>query len=171
MSTIRKGIETFLQNRKDHSPFLIPLWSTDLESQFLVHPWSVEVQEGAKCWTDGEEEWAAHRWPYKAGSDPYYKDKPLKFNPASHISRVGSTWWNWKTKRSVAVAFDIDMEDDGHASTTNTVTEKQLDGVVGRLKEIQLSDQLAARASMSTSSSVKGSRQKQGTTMSTRRLH
>ena len=136
MSTIRKGIETFLQNRKDHSPFLIPLWSTDLESQFLVHPGSVEVQEGAKCWTDGEEEWAAHRWPYKAGSDPYYKDKPLKFNPASHISRVGSTWWNWKTKRSVAVAFDIDMEDDGHASTTNTVTEKQLDGVVGRLKEI-----------------------------------
>ncbi len=136
MSTIREGVEIFLRNREAASPFLIPRWTPDLESQLLVHPGSVETEPDSECWTDGEEEWAPHRWPYKAGTDPNYRDKPLKFSPAAHLSRVGSTWWNWKTRRSVAVAYDIDMEDDGHAPTTTTVTEKELEGVVTRLKEL-----------------------------------
>lgn len=139
MSTIRKGIESFLKAREDHSPYLIPRWSVELESQFLVHPGSVESDEeeedGTKCWTDGREEWANHRWPYKAGSEPHYKDKLLRFDPSVHLSRVGSTWWNWVKKQSVAVAFDIDMEGE-HAPSTNTVTENQLSGVVERLKKL-----------------------------------
>jgi len=135
MSSIRKGIETFLEAHKSESPFLIERWSVDLESQFLVHPGSNEVEEGSNVWTDGEQEWCNHRWPYKAGSDPFYKDKNLRFDPSVHLTRIGSTWWNWKTKRSVAVAFDIDME-EGHAPSTTTVTEKQLAGVVKRLEAL-----------------------------------
>lgn len=133
MSSIRKGVESFLAAREDESPYLIPRWSVDLESQFLVHPGNNEVEEGSSIWTDGSEEWCNHRWPYKAGSNPSYRDKPLRFNPVTHMTRIGSTWWDWKAKRSVAVAFDIDMEGDGHAATTTTVTEKQLAGVVDRL--------------------------------------
>ena len=135
MSTIRKGIETFLLARQGDSPYLIERWSPQLESQFLVHPGSNEVEEGSNVWTDGKQEWCNHRWPYRAGSDPDYKDKTLRFDPAVHLSRIGSTWWNWVTKRSVAVAFDIDME-EGHAPSTTTVTEKQLEGVVARLKQL-----------------------------------
>ena len=136
MSTIRKGIHQFLKSRKASSPFLIERWSPDLESQFLVHEGNVEVEPGSNAWTDGSETWAHHRWPYKAGSSPYYKDKPLKFSPGAHMNRIGSTWWSWKTKKSVAVAFDIDMEGDGHAATTTTVTESELEAVAERLKQL-----------------------------------
>ena len=136
MSTIRKGIQDFLTARKAESPFLINLWSPALESQFLVHPGSVETEENAKCWTDGEEVWAAHRWPYSPGSNPNYSDKPLNFSPGNHLSRIGSTWWNWETKESVAVTYDIDVSGDGHAETTNTVTETELEAVVERLKKL-----------------------------------
>ena len=135
MSTIREGIQAFLAANRDESPFLIDRWSVDLESQFLVHPGSQETEEGSNVWTDGSEEWCHHRWPYKAGSDPYYKDRPLRFNTRAHLARIGSTWWNWKTKRSVAVAFDIDMADE-HAPSTTTVTETELEGVVARLKQL-----------------------------------
>lgn len=135
MSTIREGVVSFLSAREDHSPFLVPRWSPELETQYLVHPGTQEVEEGSKCWTDGREQWANHRWPYKANSDPHYKDRPLTFNPAVHMARIGSTWWNWVNKESVAVAFDIDMEGE-HAASTTTVTEKELEGVVERLKQL-----------------------------------
>lgn len=136
MANIRDGITTFLTSRTDASPFLIPKWSKELESQYLVHPGTVETEENSKTWTGDGQTWSNHRWPYQAGSTPNYKDKPLKFSPGEHLSRVGTTWWNWVTKKSVAVAFDIDMEGDGHAATTNTVTETELAGVVERLKAL-----------------------------------
>lgn len=135
MSTIRKGIESFLSARKDESPYLIPRWSPELETQFNVHPGNQETEEGSKIYTDGSEEWCNHRWPFKANSSPFYKDRPLRFDPRAHLTRVGSTWWNWVTKRSVAVAFDIDMTDE-HAPSTTTVTETELDAVVERLKQL-----------------------------------
>jgi len=135
MSTIREGITSFLRAREADSPYLIPRWSVELESQFLVHPGSAETEEGSKVWTDGEQEWSNHRWPYKAGSNPSYRDKTLRFDPSTHVSRVGTTWWNWEKKRSIAVAFDIDMEGD-HAPSTTTVTDTELDAVVDRLKKL-----------------------------------
>lgn len=135
MSTIRKGIETFLTARKADSPYLITRWSPDLESQINVHPGSQETEEGSKIYTDGSEEWCNHRWPSKANSSPYYKDRPLRYDPRAHVTRVGSTWWNWVTKRSVAIAFDIDME-EGHTPSTTTVTETELDAVVARLRQL-----------------------------------
>lgn len=136
MSTIRQGIQDFLKSREAESPFLIPLWSKELESQFLVHEGNVETEDDTKCWTDGEETWAAHRWPYNARNDPNYTDRTITFSPGSHLSKIGSTWWDWEKKESVAVSFDIDVSDDGHAETTNTVTETELEDVVERLKKL-----------------------------------
>lgn len=135
MSTIRKGISSFLAARREDSPYLIDRWSADLETQYNVHPGNHETEDGSKVWTDGSEEWSNHRWPYKAGSAPYYKDQPLRFDPRAHLTRIGSTWWNWVTKRSVAVAFDIDIEGE-HAPSTTTVTNTELASVVERINKL-----------------------------------
>lgn len=135
MSTIREGIQSFLTAHRNDSPFLIDRWSVDLESQFLVHPGCQETEEGSNVWTDGSQEWCNHRWPSQANSTPRYSDRTLRFDPRVHLSRIGSTWWNWKTCRSVAVAFDIDMEGE-HALSTVTVTETELKAVVEKLKRL-----------------------------------
>jgi len=100
-----------------------------------VHPGYTPVEGKVNTWTDGEQTWSHHRWPYKAGVSPQYRDKRLTYDPAAHVHRVGSTWWNWKTLRSVGVAFDIDMEGE-HAASTTTVSETELDAIVERLKKL-----------------------------------
>jgi hypothetical protein len=132
MSSIREGITKFLQARQGESPYLIPLWSPDLESQFIVHAGSCGVEGATDTWTDNSEIWFHHRWPYKAGTNPNYSDRKLTFSPGAHLRRFGSTWWNFKTKRSVAVAFDIDLEGE-HAQSTTTVTQEQLDDLIEKL--------------------------------------
>jgi hypothetical protein len=104
----------------------------DMESQFIVHKGSAPVEDAHDTWTDGSETWFPHRWPYKSGTAPYYKEKSLTFSPGTHLRRFGSTWWNFKTKRSVAVAFDIDLEGE-HAKSTTTVTQEQLDELIPKL--------------------------------------
>jgi hypothetical protein len=133
MSSIREGMTQFLNARVAESPYLIPKWSQDLESQVLVHEGSNAI--GETTWTDGSEVWFQHRWPYKAGTAPFYKDKPLTFSPGTHLRRFGSTWWNYKAKRSVAVALDIDLEDE-HAKSTTTVTPAQLSELIGKLGKL-----------------------------------
>jgi hypothetical protein len=133
VTTIREGVDTFLKNRLEHSPFLIPLWSPELETQFMVYPGSNEADEAdsdgdeeSAIWTDGEQKWFSHRWPKNAWGDAHYKDKPLTFSPGVHIQAVGTTWWNYVQQRSVALAFDIDAV-EGHSATTTTNTQEQLD--------------------------------------------
>lgn len=136
-TTKRDGIASFLSRRVAESPFLIPQWSPELETQVNVHEGStLAAGDEDKVWTDGEQVWSAFRWPHKAGSDPYYKDEPLTFSPGEHVSRIGSTWWNWVKKRSVAVTFDIDVEGAGHAASTNMVNEDRLAEIVEALKAV-----------------------------------
>lgn len=136
-STIREGIDIFLQKRTPESPFLIPHWTPALETQIMVHPGHADPDDESESgpWTDGQEIWKNHRWPYRAGSSPYYKDELLTFSPGVHVTRIGSTWWNFETKKSIAVGFDIDVE-DGHAESTTTVNEKQLADIVDILKTL-----------------------------------
>lgn len=134
-TTKRQGIATFLEKRVADSPFLIPRWSVELETQVNVHEGSHEAdpddgavsEDDSKVWSDDTgQRWMNFRWPYKAMSTPYYKDTPLEFSPGAHATRIGSTWWNWVKKKSVAISFDIDVEGAGHAATTNMVTEERL---------------------------------------------
>ncbi len=135
MAKIRQGMHQFLTARTDESPYLIPKWYPDLESQYLVHPGSVEVEGVEGCWTDGSEEWSNHRWPKQAGTNPHYNDRNLKFSPGAHLKRFGSTWWDFKKKRSIAVALDIDLEGE-HAESTTTVTPAKLADLEERLKSL-----------------------------------
>jgi hypothetical protein len=113
---IREGIATFLQNRTDHSPHLIPLWSPELETQVNVYP-NDNLTDGdgedTGTYTDGTQVWSNHRWPKNAWGEPYYKDKPLTYSPAVHVRYVGTTGWNWVRKQSHWIAFDVDSK-EGH---------------------------------------------------------
>lgn len=131
---IREGIKTFLGARQLDSPFLIPLWSPSLETQILVHKGTNETDPGFYE-ADGET-WSNHRWPYRAGTDPQYSDRKLTYDPSKRVARIGTTWWNWETRESVAVAFDIDAADSNHAAGTNQLDEFKLGQVVAKLSEL-----------------------------------
>ncbi len=124
---IRTGIATFLKARRAESPWLIGRWTPDLETQ-------INVRDGIG---EGEGEvWANHRWPYNATAAPQYSDKVLTFDPGKRCTRIGSTWWNWRTRESVAIGFDIDAEDSGHAAGTNQLDSFKLGQVVAKLSEL-----------------------------------
>lgn len=132
---IRQGLAQFLGKRKDASPYLIARWTPDLETQAVVHPGSNESDDGefkdeeSNVWTDGEQTWYNIRIPRNAWGDAFYKDRPLTFSLSEHLKAIGSTWWSWERKRSVAVAFDIDAQ-EGHSSVTVTNNEQQLEAFI-----------------------------------------
>lgn len=132
--TIRGRVSEFLSDRVDHSPVLIPRWSKELETQIMVHPSSNQVD--TSTWEENGEVFGHHRWPYRASSDPQYTDKKLTYDVTRRISRIGTTWWNWEKCESVAVGFDIDAVDSGHAAGTNQLDEFQLGRVVAKLSEL-----------------------------------
>lgn len=130
----RKAIEAHLKHHVDDSPWLIPRWSTKLETQVMVKKGRNEVEPGV--YSEGGETWKNARWPWKAGTDPTYFDKDITYDPEKRIARIGSTGWNWEDKRSVYVGIDIDAVDSGHAAGTNQLDEFQLGKIVAQLSEL-----------------------------------
>jgi len=125
MSSLREGIGKFLFGKRADSFFLLEKYHTNLETQVQVHPGAVEDGSG-HAWTDGRQKWSNSRWPYNAGSDPHYTDKELTYNPHEHCTLIGTSWWDYVERKSVAIGLDIDI-DEGHAQTTTTVTKDKLD--------------------------------------------
>ena len=131
----REAIQTFLTNRQDHSPFLLQRYTTDLETQVMCNTDGEPGDNPGTYEADGEV-WGNKRWPYQAGSDnPNYGDPAITFSPAARVDRVGTTWWNYVDKRSVAVGIDIDSS-DGHAETTTTNDKSEIETIVDRLKQL-----------------------------------
>jgi hypothetical protein len=128
---IREAIDRFLRSRVSDSPVLIPRWSTALETQLMTTR-GTACGDRAGEWIEDGEVWANTRWPHKAGTDPHFHDWTLTFDPAKRITRIGTTWWNWETRKSVAVGIDIDVA-EGHAESTVTVTQEQLSNLVDKL--------------------------------------
>lgn len=136
-TNIRDGIGVFLKNRAETSPYLIPKWRKSLESQVIVYEGSNEIdsEEQQKVWSDGEQRWSNHRWPANAWGEARYKDRPLTYSPADHIKFVGTTWWDFENKVSLAAVFDVDAV-QGHSSTTTTCTEDQIDEIIERARSL-----------------------------------
>ena len=131
MTRTREAIGNFLSNRVSHSPYLLPRYTTDLETQIMCSSDGEPGDDPGTYTADGEV-WGNKRWPYQAGTDPSYGDPEIKFSPAARVDRVGTTWWDYVNKRSVAVGIDIDSS-DGHAETTNTNHKEQIDGIIEKL--------------------------------------
>ena len=134
MTRTREAIGNFLANRVDDSPFLLNIYSTNLETQVMVDT-NGDPGEQSGTYTDGKHVWGNKRWPYQAGTDPNYNDPPISFSPAEHVERVGTTWWDYVNKKSIAVGIDIDAS-DGHAETTTTNHESDIEKIIHRLKDL-----------------------------------
>ncbi len=80
-------------------------------------------------YTDGLTTWKAFRIPWKANSEPEYKDSPLQFDLDAHAEGIGMTGWNWAKRVSKWVAFDFDAI-IGHSQHHKAkLTNEQLDDV------------------------------------------
>jgi len=122
---IRPAIQAFLTNLTADSPFLIPRWTPALETQVMTCRGTSPGDRPGE-WTEDGEKWSNIRWPHKAGTDPNFSDFPLSFDPHRRIQKIGSTWWDWQARESVAVGIDIDVT-DGHSDSATTVTQERLD--------------------------------------------
>lgn len=113
------------------NPEYFTLWLNSLqtlETQLLVTPVGGYPVEGKhNVFTDGSEEWHSIRWPKQAASEPYYTDPELTFLLEKRWQGLGTTWWDWVNRESVAVGFDFD-EITQHAPGTG-ITESQLNEV------------------------------------------
>lgn len=136
MTRTREAITNFLANRKEDSPFLLSRYNTSLESQIMTSTDGDKDEDTGKYVDpDTGETWGNIRWPYQAGTDPTYNDPNITFSPAARVDRLGTTWWDFERKRSVAVGIDIDSI-DGHAATTTTNNSQDIDNIVEKLSAL-----------------------------------
>jgi hypothetical protein len=109
--------------------------SRELETQLLVAPGKGYPVEGTRgVWTNGTEEWFNIRYPKNAMGEPYWRDRELNFDLGEHWLGVGSTWWDWVNRESVACGFDFD-EVTSHAPGVG-VTDEELEMVKDRACEL-----------------------------------
>ncbi len=72
------------------------------------------------------------RIPKNAATDPINNDAPLNYDPNDCFAAVGTTWWNWRARISIKVAYDFDFS-DGH---DKGFSQKTLDQVVEAARRI-----------------------------------
>lgn len=82
-----------------------------------------------QAYTDGLQTWKALRIPYKANSDPEYKDVPMSFDLDAHVEGIGMTGWNWVKRSSQWVAYDFDAIIGHSEKHTAKLTYEELDAV------------------------------------------
>lgn len=93
---------------------LAKLYNHDMEVQVNVAQDGAERVDGEykgkkwQGWSDGLTTWKPFRIPFKANTEPEYKDTEIKFDLAAHADAIGMTGWDWKAQVSRWVAFDFD---------------------------------------------------------------
>lgn len=102
---------------KDHNnPALVGRWGASpatFETQIMCHKMGTPIPD-SKQWTEDGEVFGPIRWPYDAATEPNFSDPPIRFQIGKRLKAIGSTWWDWKNKRSIGVGFDFDSI-SGHA--------------------------------------------------------
>lgn len=113
---------------KCHSnPILFDRWGSDpsrLETQILCHKMGTKVPDTNKYEADGEI-FGPHRWPYDPAGEATFSDPPIKYAIATRMKAIGTTWWDWKNKRSIGLGYDFDSL-VGHASG---VSDEQIEEI------------------------------------------
>ena len=130
---ITQAIQKFLTAHVADSPFLIPLWSPSLETQVMTTSEGEQYDGPQGGYTADGEVWKNARWPYQAGTNPNYSDPDITYSPDARVEKVGTTWWDWENKKSIAIGIDIDYQ-EGHAPSTVTNEQKAIDDIVLKLK-------------------------------------
>ncbi|MCP4896261.1 MAG: hypothetical protein GY906_04730 [bacterium] len=136
MTKTREAIQNFLNNREGDSRFLLSRYSTDLETQVMTSTDGERDEDTGKFVDPNTQEtWGNLRWPYQAGTDPNYRDPTISFSPAARVERLGTTWWDYVGKKSIAVGIDIDSE-VGHADSTTTNNSQDIAEIISKLKDL-----------------------------------
>jgi hypothetical protein len=110
------------------NPSLISRWGEDpsrFETQILCQKMGEPIPD-TKMWEQDGETFGPTRWPYNAMSDPNYSDPPIQYIIEKRLKAIGTTWWDWKNKKSIGLGFDFDSITH-HAS--NALHEWQIDAL------------------------------------------
>lgn len=117
-----ESILNFLQAKVDkgehNGPDLIQRYmkyGCNMETQVNVSAGEGEPVDGKRStYTDGIDTWFSFRIPKGAYDEPHFKDFYIRFPLDVHCEGIGSTGWDWQSRRSRWVAFDFDAI-SGHA--------------------------------------------------------
>jgi len=97
-------------SKEHNNPELIARWGehpSTLETQVNCKPGGVKIGD-SNMFEEGGEVFGPVRWPYNSRTEPNYSDPPVKFSIPKRIQAIGTSWWDWRNKRSIGVGFDFD---------------------------------------------------------------
>ena len=120
---------------KGHNhPALLARWGADpstLETQIMCLPSGTKMPDSNKYEQNGEV-FGPQRWPYDAAGEPNYNNPPISYIIRNRLKCIGTTWWDWKNKRTTGLGFDFDSI-VGHAEGVGVSDE-----VISRLDKIDV---------------------------------
>lgn len=100
---------TLSKEHNNHA--LIGRWGADparFETQIMCHKMGTKIPDSNKYEDEGEI-FGPMRWPYEAMSNQaHYSDPPIQFLIGRRLKAIGTTWWDWKNRRSIGLGFDFD---------------------------------------------------------------
>jgi hypothetical protein len=104
-----------------------------METQILCDKDGDPLPDSNKFEKDGQV-WGPIRWPYKAATEESsYSDPPMTFLIEDHMVAIGSTGWDWQSKKSRWVGYDFDSLVD-HSEGVG-IPEEEMEKVVARAPE------------------------------------
>lgn len=111
--SVTSAFKTYYDNvlsKQHNNPTLIGRWGADpsrFETQIMCHKMGVPIPDSQKFEQYGEV-FGPLRWPYNSDTEPSYSDPPIEFNITTRLQAIGTSWWDWKNKRSIGLGFDFD---------------------------------------------------------------
>ena len=125
---------------------LADLYDHDMEVQVNVAKDGGELIRDGKSvsYTDGIETWKSFRIPFKANTEPEYRDSALKYDLGKHAEGIGLSGWDWNAKKSKWVGFDFDAIVGHSVNHGNKLSQEHLNMI--RLK-LEALDYVTVRAS------------------------
>lgn len=114
MSSAIDSVNNFLRyyrNNGHNAPDLLDRFlehGRNMETQVNVLAIGEKVEGKRSTYTDGEYTWWNYRIPWKADSEPEFRDYELGWPLETYAAGIGSTGWDWVERRSRWVGFDFD---------------------------------------------------------------
>jgi len=111
---VTQAFKAFYDNvlSKEHNnPELIKRWGVDpsrFETQIACLKQGTRIDGANNMYTEDGEEFGPQRWPYDSKTNPHYSDPPINYIIANRLKAIGTSWWDWKNKRTVGLGFDFD---------------------------------------------------------------
>lgn len=91
------------------NPELLARWGANpyvMETQIMCHKGGTPLENGK--FEENGEIFGPHRWPYDAGGDANFTNPPIQYIIRNRLKAIGTTWWDWKNKRSIGLGYDFD---------------------------------------------------------------